>query len=182
MAETLKEITEPHLLTPQHLLDKYEKYLDFISTKFKYKGLEKDDVYNQAYLELLELYLQFPGITEKKLKNKVTHKLWNYLRKEQRYWNNNTNIDAILDVDDEENDKWNVIDKQTAKVYFRDYNRSIPFDILESIEEKQGKEIINMYFFYGYKEKEIAKYCNLSQQRINKIKSRALKKIKEFLL
>lgn len=178
MVIELKEKIETSLLTPQQLLDKYEKYLNYISTYFKYKGLEKDDVYNQAYLELLELYLQFPGIIEKKLKNKVTHKLWNYYRKEKRHWDNNTNLDAILDLDDEENDNWNEIDKKTAREYLRNNNRSVPIDILDLRE----KEIIKMYYNFGYKEKEIANYYNLSHQRINKIKSKALKKMKNALL
>ena len=178
MVKALKETIETHLLAPQQLLDKYKDYLDFISNKFKYKGLEKNDVYNQAYLELLKLCLQFPETTDIKLKSKVTHKLENYYRKEKKHWDNDISINAILDEDDDEDDKPNVIDKQTAKEYFRTCNRSIPTDILDLRE----KEIIDMYYFFRYKEEEIANHYNLSHQRINKIKSKALKKMRNALL
>ena len=183
MVEALKETIEKHLLTPQQLLDKYKDYLDFISNYY-HRSLEKDDAYNQAYMELLGIYREFPTITDKKLKNKVTHKLWSYVRKERR--NRIKNIGFGVSLNDKKNifkkDISNEVNDQIIQEYLRNNNRLIPVNILESIEEKQEKEIINMYFFYGYKEKEIAKYYNLSHQRINKIKSRALKKIKNFLL
>ena len=110
--------------------------------------------------------------------------LWNYIRKERR--NRIKNIGFGVSLNDKKNifkkDISNEVNDQITQEYIRDNNRLIPVNILESIEDKQEKEIINMYFFYGYKEKEIAKYYNLSHQRINKIKSRALKKIKNFLL
>lgn len=38
--------------------------------------------------------------------------------------------------------------------------------------------ILMEYYIYGYKEREIAEHYNISQQMVNKIKKRALKKCK----
>lgn len=175
MIETLKEKIKIHLLTPQQLLDKYEKNLYYLSCKYARKGLEKDEAYNQAYLELLEIYLQTPEITDFKPIRKASDKLRNYYRKELKYWNNNISLDALLDKNSnflEEREK------QNAKEYSKNYYPKIPIDILDLREQK----IIKMYYFLGYKEKEIANYFNLSHQRVNKIKSTALKKMKNALL
>lgn len=173
------------LLTPQEqLLDEYESYLDFISTYFWRKGLEKKDVYNQAYLKLYETHQEFPTITDKILKNKVTHTLWNYLRKEQRYRKKYFSFEDLYS-DKKTCSERKFSDKvgdQITEEYVRDNDRLFSINILGSIEDEQEKEILNMYLLYGYKDREIADFYKLSHQRINKIKSRALKKIKEYLL
>ena len=40
---------------------------------------------------------------------------------------------------------------------------------LDSLENRE-KSILHLYFFCGYKEREIAKYYNVNQQRISRIK------------
>ena len=42
-------------------------------------------------------------------------------------------------------------------------------------------EIIYLYYFYGYLEKEIAGMLNLHQSTINRIKRNALDKLREIL-
>ena len=88
---------------------------------------------------------------------------------------NTISLDALLDKN---NNFLDEREKQNAKEYSKNYYPKIPIDILDLREQK----IIKMYYFLGYKEKEIANYFNLSHQRVNKIKSRALKKLKNALL
>ena len=42
-------------------------------------------------------------------------------------------------------------------------------------------EIIYLYYFYGYVEREIAEMLNLHQSTINRIKRNALDKLREIL-
>ena len=43
------------------------------------------------------------------------------------------------------------------------------------------KEIIILYYDYGYKEREIAKIIGVSRQRIGQIKKRAIERMRECI-
>ena len=60
--------------------------------------------------------------------------------------------------------------------------QKIEIDKAMIILNSREQTIIKMYYIDGYKEREIADRYNLTHQRINKIKSRALEKMKNFLL
>lgn len=53
-------------------------------------------------------------------------------------------------------------------------------DVIDNLEERE-KNILDMYYWCGYKEREIAKYHNISQPRINQIKNRALGRCKKLM-
>ena len=50
-------------------------------------------------------------------------------------------------------------------------------DVMENLRRRERK-ILDLYYNFGYKEREIAKHYNISQQRVNKIRNRALEKCK----
>ena len=123
MVIELKEKIETSLLTPQQLLDKFERLLSSISKQYSRKGLKKDDAYQQAYLELLEIYLQYPEITDDKLVRKVYDKLRNYYRREipKLTYRELLHLDAQLPIDDIKILKAEAIPQKDLKRYAKIY-------------------------------------------------------------
>ena len=47
--------------------------------------------------------------------------------------------------------------------------------------EEVRQQVIYMYYYQGYTEKEIAKVLSISQQRVNQIKREALEQLKKAI-
>ena len=59
-------------------------------------------------------------------------------------------------------------------------NKLLLFEMRQAIRGRE-KEIIYLYYDYGYTEREIALIIGVSQQRVNAIKQKAISKMKECI-
>ena len=137
------------LPTPQQkLLDKFERLLNKISNQYVNKGLNREDAYQQAYLELLETYLQYPEITDRKLINKVYDNIRTYYRREINYRSKKTSLDFILDGDDDEDDEnLSKLDIFINKKYSHYYHQINQTDRLEIEADQLTRTEINKSLF-----------------------------------
>ena len=46
---------------------------------------------------------------------------------------------------------------------------------------ERERSIVNLYFYYGYKEREIAGMLGISRPRISQVKSRAIERMREYV-
>ena len=53
-------------------------------------------------------------------------------------------------------------------------------DVITNLEDRE-QSILKLYYYAGFSEEEIADSYQISQQRVNQIKSRALQKCKKLI-
>lgn len=131
------------------ILTTHKDFLNRLSNKYKYLG--KDDIYNQLIVYLLESY------AEPRIENKEAYalaRLRTLVRKEKR----EKVINYGLTINKSEELPEPQIELDT---------------LLDNLKDRQ-KTILNLYYNYGFDQKEIADSMGISQQYISKLHKEAL--------
>jgi len=166
------------------LLEKYKKILEANAKRLSWKRNDsKDYWFNECYLVLLEAYRENPSITSDELIKAFNIGIRDSDRRELRWKKNIISYGQSLEMDSED-DTQTPAQKAQYKIAMRKKVEEERWgelrDILNRLEKRERKILI-LYYFDNYKEKEIAKYYNISIAMVSKIKKRALKKCKKFL-
>jgi RNA polymerase sigma factor (sigma-70 family) len=130
------------------ILTKYKDFLNRISNKYKYLG--KEDIYNQAIVYLLEAYSD-PGIKDNEAY--ALARIRTLVRKADR----EKTINYGLEINREES------------------KSGISFEeLLNKLTDSTQRNILNLYYNYGFTQKEIAESLGLSQQYVSKLYKKSL--------
>jgi RNA polymerase sigma factor (sigma-70 family) len=131
------------------ILTTHKDFLNRLSNKYKYLG--KEDIYNQLVVYFFESYTD-PGIKDKEAY--ALAKLRTLVRKEKR----EKVINYGLTINKSEELPEPQIELDT---------------LLDNLEDRQ-KTILNLYYNYGFTQKEIAESLGLSQQYVSKLYKKSL--------
>jgi len=145
-------------MNTKEIIKKHEPLLKKFANRYKYLGY--DDIYNECVMYLLEAY-------QRGLKNPEYHvdnKIRKFVKNEITF---NNNVFYGLDPND-------------IKEWEEMINKLLLFEMRQAIRGRE-KEIIYLYYDYGYTEREIALIIGVSQQRVNAIKQKAISKMKECI-
>ena len=174
------------------LLEKYRKILEVNAERLSRKRRGDKDYwkdywfdywFNEGYLALLETYHKNPSITSEGLISAFNKGLRNSDRKELIWEKRNLPYGLGFEPDSEDDSQTEAQKahyKMAMEKGVKEEQERLLGDVLNGLGKREG-EILNMYFFDRHKEKEIAKYYNISIAMVSKIKKRALKKCRKFL-
>lgn len=131
------------------ILTTHKDFLNRLSNKYKYLG--KDDIYNQLIVYLLESY------AEPRIENKEAYALAR-IRTLVRKADREKTINYGLEINREETPGNNISFEE----------------LLDKLTNNTQKNILNLYYNYGFTQKEIAESLGLSQQYVSKLYKKSL--------
>lgn len=130
------------------ILTEHKDFLNRISNKYRYLG--KEDIYNQLVVYLLEAY------SDPEIKDNEAYalaRIRNIVRKATK----EKAINYGLKIN---------IEEQHSNISFE--------ELLEKLTDSTQRNILNLYYNYGFTQKEIAESLGLSQQYVSKLYKKSL--------
>lgn len=131
------------------ILTEHKDFLNRISNKYKYLG--KEDIYNQAVIYLLE------ACSDPEIKDNEAYALAR-IRTLVRKADREKTINYGLEINREETPGNNISFEE----------------LLDKLTNNTQKNILNLYYNYGFTQKEIAESLGLSQQYVSKLYKKSL--------
>lgn len=152
------------------IICKFKPLIQKYSRKLNY-----DDAEDELILGLVETVIFLPIDTKEYLKKDECIVGYINMSIKNRYINLSKKYCQIYNLEMELNEDINI--KGNENIYISVENKIFIKDILNKLTSLQ-KEVVIKKFFKEYKDNEIAKQLGISRQAVNRIKNRALKKMK----